>query len=159
MTGCSDDGKSEFTFTLNDIDVCLAPGVRDQWSWTTIKRSDLEAFFTQNGFTFDPGKIDVVKFYSGTVSVDSPPGVKFNNIIEFDVYFRENSTSAQTKVAYVVGVTDNSVSVNLQNNFSELQSFFNMDSFQAGLFASRQDPTTSPLCVKGSIVLRVVVEN
>ncbi|GIV34238.1 MAG: hypothetical protein KatS3mg031_1773 [Chitinophagales bacterium] len=157
LSNCSRKKKSEFTFSLNEVSLCLPAGDKDAWSWITVNRSDLEAFFSQNGFSFNPDDIDVVKFYSGTIEIVSPPGANFNEVIVLEVFFREaGSSSTGTKVAYLTNIADNAVSVNLENQYSELQSFFQLDSFEAGLHLNR-NPASDNLCVKGKIELRVVI--
>ncbi len=154
---CSED-ETTFPITIEDTDACLPPGVKDTTVWVTINKSDIENLFSQNGIAFNINDIKEVKLNTATVTLVSPPSGNLDKVVVFDMWFREvGDNTMGTKVAYLTGITDSSVTVTLESAFSELVGFLELESFEAGLHINQDPYTTDSLCVKGTISLNVTV--
>jgi hypothetical protein len=123
----------EFPITLENVDACLPAGVKDTTIWTTLNSADITNLISQ-----------------------SPAGGNFDDIIAVDMWFREvGDNTMGTKVAYLTNIADNSVTANLESQFSELVDFLSLDQFQAGVHINQEPFTTEALCVQGTVVLNV----
>ena len=157
LTRCSDK-ETTFPIALNNVNACINAGVKDTAAWKTIRKADIESFFSQNGISFNFSNLKEVRLNTATVTLETPSGGNFSDIIVFDMYFRQfGTTGLGTKVAYLTAIADSSANVTLSSNYSELESFFALDSFQAGLHINR-NPAIETKCVNGSISLNVKVK-
>ena len=157
FNGCKED-ETTITITLEDVDACIPAGRKDFSDYTTISRSDIEALFTQNGVAFNVDDIKEVKLNTAMVELTSPSGEDFDEIVVFDIFFRDaGSSSDGTKIAYLTNIASNTATVTLESTFSELTAFLKKESFEAVLHINRDLPTTLEKCVTGTVSLDVTV--
>lgn len=144
----------EFPITLENIDACLPAGVKDTTIWTTVSSVDVTNLLSQAGSSIEDVK--EVKVKTANITLESPAGGNFDDIIAVDMWFREVGDSTMgTKAAYLTNIADNSVTANLESQFSELVDFLNLAQFQVGVHVNQDPFTTEALCVQGTVVLKV----